>query len=1054
MTILRFVLRFLLISSAVVIVLFAIIVAVLAAKQDEVVQQLLANSNENFRGEIEIQGSHISPFVNFPYVSIDLDHVKLFEDKSKAGEPLVDVADVYIGFDLFKLMGGEMQLKAIKITDGSLHVVQHSDGMLNILNALSSADTVSNATQGQSSNIDIRSIQLERVDITKLNEANQVLVEAFIREARSKFKSVNNHIQAKLHSNFELNVLLSGDTTFVKHKDFDVYTALDFNQESGLLTIEPSEFKLENSFFRVDGTVQLNDDMNLNINFHGNKPNFDVFLAFAPEELAPVLSRYDNAGKIFFEASVKGKSINGHLPVVVAEFGCEDAFFSNKVSKKKVDQLFFKGRFTTGEQGSASTSVFELQDFSARPETGAFKGKLRVKNFSSPDIDMQLQSQFQLDFLADFLGIQNIQDLKGSVTLTMNFHDIVDLDRPERTIEKLNQSYFTQLEVKDLSFSTPRFHLPVNDLDIKASMTGNEANIEQFNIRVGNSDVSLKAVISDLPAIIHHTSDPVTAALDVKSSVLDVKQLTSFDTIKSKPVDERITDMSMKFKFKSSARAFTESPNLPIGEFFIDNLYAKPNHYPHKLHDFHADVYVDSLDFRVIDFTGMIDDSDFHFNGRLRNYDMWFLEEPLGDTKIEFNLRSTLLKLENLFAYGGENYVPQDYRHEEFRNLLVHGVADLHFNKGLKSADVNFDRVEAAMKVHPMRFEQFKGRFHYENDHLVVENFGGKLGKSDFTAKLHYYLGTDTLARKRENFFSLRAPRLDFDELFSYQPPAQPVTPAEHEAAFNIYDVPFSHMRFEFDIKQLNYHRYLINDFYAKARTTPPHFIFVDTLSMGAAGGKIGLKGYFNGSDRNKIYFNPEMSFQNVDLDKLLFKFENFGQDHLVSENLHGQLSGKLTGKVHVHADMVPIIDDSEIHLDVRVVNGRLERYSALQAMGDFFKDKNLNRVRFDTLQNKFDIVKGVLNIPAMTINSSIGFIEISGKQDVNLNMEYYVRVPLQLVTQVARQKLFGGKDELATPDEDDEIQYRDQNKKYRFVNIKITGTPESYNISLGKKKK
>jgi hypothetical protein len=190
----------------------------------------------------------------------------------------------------------------------------------------------------------------------------------------------------------------------------------------------------------------------------------------------------------------------------------------------------------------------------------------------------------------------------------------------------------------------------------------------------------------------------------------------------------------------------------------------------------------------------------------------------------------------------------------------------------------------------------------------------------------------------------------------------------------------------------------------------------------------------------------------NVDLDKLLFKFENFGQDHLVSENLHGKLSGSVSGKIHMHADMVPIIDDSEIHLDVQVVNGRLEQYSALHAVSDYFKDKNLDRVRFDTLRNRLDVVNGTLSVPAMTVNSTLGFIEISGKQDMNMNMEYYVRVPWKLVTKAAASKLFGGKKTVSSQDEE-EIQYRDETSRQRFINLKISGTPDQYKISLAKDK-
>jgi hypothetical protein len=327
------------------------------------------------------------------------------------------------------------------------------------------------------------------------------------------------------------------------------------------------------------------------------------------------------------------------------------------------------------------------------------------------------------------------------------------------------------------------------------------------------------------------------------------------------------------------------------------------------------------------------------------------------------------------------------------------------------------------------------------------------MGRSDFKANLTYYLGPDSLVAKRENHFAIQAQRLDFDELFNYNPPPQGVkTPEEHEAGFNIYDLPFSNMKYDFDIKHLNYHRYLLDDFYVKARSTKNHFIYIDTMSLAAASGRISGRGYFNGSDRDKIYFSPHITLDNVDLDKLLFKFENFGQDHLVSENLHGKLSGSVSGKIHMHADMVPIIDDSEIHLDVQVVNGRLEQYSALHAVSDYFKDKNLDRVRFDTLRNRLDVVNGTLSVPAMTVNSTLGFIEISGKQDMNMNMEYYVRVPWKLVTKAAASKLFGTK-KTELSQEEDEIQYRDENSRQRFINLKISGTPDQYKVSLARDK-
>jgi hypothetical protein len=387
--------------------------------------------------------------------------------------------------------------------------------------------------------------------------------------------------------------------------------------------------------------------------------------------------------------------------------------------------------------------------------------------------------------------------------------------------------------------------------------------------------------------------------------------------------------------------------------------------------------------------------------------------------------------------------------------MNIRGFTDLHFKDGLQSIDLILDRFNGKLKIHPMALERFNGRVHYEDEHLIVEDFSGKIGKSDFKTTMHWYLGDDEALRKRDNHFAITSSRLDFDELFAWTPPpANPTAPVDHDTVFNIYELPFTHMTFDVKIDHLNYHKYLIHQFRIKMRTTPEHYLYIDEGHLEAADGAIDLTGYFNGSNPKKIYFSPDMRLTNVDLDKLMIKFDNFGQDHLVSENLHGRLTGRVTGKIHMHTDLVPKIDDSDMDIELEITDGRLERYALFDYMADYFSNKNLKSVRFDTLSNTLNFKQGVLTIPNMAINSSIGYMEISGTQDMNLNMDYYMRIPWKMVTEAASSKLFGRNKEEVPEDQVDEIQSADPNKRTRFVNVRVKGTPEDYKITLEKQKK
>lgn len=120
--------------------------------------------------------------------------------------------------------------------------------------------------------------------------------------------------------------------------------------------------------------------------------------------------------------------------------------------------------------------------------------------------------------------------------------------------------------------------------------------------------------------------------------------------------------------------------------------------------------------------------------------------------------------------------------------------------------------------------------------------------------------------------------------------------------------------------------------------------------------------------------------------------------------------------------------------------------------MSSYFTDKNLSLVRFDTLKNTLQLKEGDLIIPAMNMNTSLGYFEISGKQNIDLSMDYAVRTPLKVIARAGVQKLFGKKNQ-DNSDQIDEIEYQDESKRTRFLNLKIVGTPDNFDISLGKAK-
>lgn len=1034
------------------------------SNQSEIIKNEIAKLNKEHKGLISVGNSELSLFGNFPYISVKIYEVQIFETKEANAPLIMKVNDIYVGFDLWDLITNtDVNIQSILVEEGVFNMVIHENNTTNIQNSLAATSE----TEKSTSNIHLKEIKFKKLDVHTFDEATNTDVEKFIYSGTAGFNQNDSITTGNLKMDFELNVIKGGDTTFIRKKHFKVHTELVFNEYTGILDIKPSGIKMENGDFELGGSIDIKNDVNLDLTLKGTKPNFDMLIAFAPADVLPLLEKYKNAGEIYFNARINGPANQGNRPFINVNFGAGKAFLENTATAKKIDNMGFKGFFTNGKNRDASTMEFSLTDMTASLEKGEFEGAVTVKNFESPEVNMQIKSNFNLGFITDFFELEQVQEASGKVSLIMNFHDIIDFDHPEKALQKLNQAYYAELKVENLSLTAKQLPVPINSLNVDLVMNGKEASLKQFELLMGNSDVSVNGFLSDLPAIVHHTSIPVSANLNISSNYLDIAQLTGFskqDSIKS-GFDEQIKGLSLGLSFIASAKDFTESQYLPKGEFFIDSLYAELQHYPHKLHDFHADVLIDDKDLKIKDFTGHIDDSDFHFNGLVHDYAFWMQPQLNGDVDLDIYLNSKKLRLEDVFSYKGENYIPEEYRHETFNDLALHISSGMHYkDSALHSIDLTLDKLNTKMKLHPLRFENFRGNIHYEDAHLMIKDFHGEIGSTNFNFSLNYYLGNDQQIKKRDNYFELKANYIDFDELFNFNlnppQPEQVVTSTtedvkKHADAFNLYELPFTDMRFKADVAHFIYHRIDLQNITADLRTTPNHYIYVDTLNMNAAGGNIGLSGYFNGSDSKHIYLQPDLKIDNVDLDKLLFKFENFGQDHLVSENLQGKLISRIKGKIRVYPDLVPDLDQSAVEMDVKILNGQLKNYDPMLALSDYMGDKNLQNIRFDTLQNSLDIKNGKITIPSMTIESTLGHIELSGTHDKDQNIDYYLRIPWKTVKKAVWQKLFGSKDDTAGNEgQEDEIIEVDPNKNVKYLNLKIKGNIENYKVSLGKKKK
>ena len=472
----------------------------------------------------------------------------------------------------------------------------------------------------------------------------------------------------------------------------------------------------------------------------------------------------------------------------------------------------------------------------ARPGKGLFRGNFILRNFTDPKIMMQVNSDLELGFIGDFLGIRDLQRITGHINLKMNFKDLVDFSAPEKEMSELTEGIQSELKVTDLTFRIPNYPYTIQHLNAHAVMKNGAVRLDTLFFRLGHSDFHLDGSLSDLPALFHHQEKPVTLTLSLNSSRTVLKELLASDSAMNKGMqeegNEEIRDLNLDLSLETSVDELRHPNPLPRGIFRIGNFDASFKKYPHAFHDFGGQLTINDTSLLLRNLSGQLDSTDIRFSGRVNNYALWFARVKKGKTLIAFDLKSKRLAVNDLLSSTGYRYVPKDLQQEVATGIWLRSKTELRYDSVFQFANIKIANISGALQKHAIRMDSISGNIKFGTDHFIkIDTLKGRVGNSDFDLSMRLYAGKDTVRRKKLNFLQFSSRLLDLDQLNNYlaaaaavqqdemrvletdQPatagPA-PVTAAvavTHDDGFNIFRIPFIDFNASVHIGRLRYHR-------------------------------------------------------------------------------------------------------------------------------------------------------------------------------------------------------------------------------------------------------
>lgn len=446
--------------------------------------------------------------------------------------------------------------------------------------------------------------------------------------------------------------------------------------------------------------------------------------------------------------------------------------------------------------------------------------------------------------------------------------------------------------------------------------------------------------------------------------------------------------------------------------------------------------------------TSELDISQFNF--RLAGSDMesYLRIRNLDDPYISAQL-SGLVELKAFQPLAEQSRVNRLSGAVILNNLLIEGKQNALTNTNASFYPTLTGVVAAkdiAFKYNDNWVENMTGDLQFNGKNIGLNNFLVQLAKSNLQVtgdlnnlspllaqsflqdSLHIQQPVDLNLQISSNF-------LDFEEITAFAPQEDGTTDTTTTAtSFEIGAQNYVNGLLGINLKKVKHQRLEMKNVISRLAFTNRNFK-INQLIMDALGGSLDVKGNFSIDKKRQLIVKTAIDAQNLDMQQLLYDFEDFGQETLTHDNINGRLNAKVYLKTYFNRYLQLDAPKTRMVANIVLEDGELINFEPMLALSKFAKLSELKRVRFARIENQLEIAYQKLRIPTMYINSNVLRMTFSGMHTFENRILYHVRLNLL--------KLLAGK-------------FRKKNKSVQTtkakkggINLNVTMKGDAYNPDI-----
>lgn len=522
---------------------------------------------------------------------------------------------------------------------------------------------------------------------------------------------------------------------------------------------------------------------------------------------------------------------------------------------------------------------------------------------------------------------------------------------------------------------------------------GISINSKTQTYAVKSGKIKLADMNFDIDGNITYPDSTTIFDLQLKGRDLDIRSVLSLMPNKYK---DKMEDYSSEgnFYFEASIKGKYTGTEVPLitSRFGIDNgdIRQTRSDLAFKQVQLHGEYSnLGNSKLTIDKFTGKLDQGSLNGHFSIENFDSPYLNLSVN-AEMNLNNFQKFMQIDTVESLAGKAVVNLTYKGKLPSGKSGKSFVSGDLKKAITSGNLELSDVSMRFKNSSNTFDSINGVLLFDNSDIVVNGLSGYISGSDFNLKgfarniLPYvFLDNEDLTIEAQ----FNSDKLDLDQLL--------VDEDKTTRRDTVYELAFSehlHLNLSSHIKELNFRHFRAKEIKGQI-VLEDRRMSIDPISFEAMDGKINGSGIVDGSRGNKIIISCTASLRKVNINKLFAELENFGQATFTDKNIKGFLTSEIQYTSEWSPKLEANLNKVYATADVKIEKGEILNFEPLKAFSKFINVKELENIKFATLENQIQIRDQVIFIPKMDLKNSALNLICSGKHTFNNEIDYHIQL-------------------------------------------------------------